>query len=121
MVSTVVLVPFISILTISFFAVGQVKKVGKSVKVTSQKSQVSKPKKLATFQMALQKGKVKKLRKARKSEKVTTRFIYKKNISAAKYSIRPGVCKCICDQARDFAGLQKSKTKARSLSRINKS
>ena len=69
---------YISILTISFFAVVQVKKAEKSVKVTSQKSQVSKPKKLATFQMALQKGKVKKLRKARKSEKVTTRFIYKK-------------------------------------------
>jgi len=92
----------ISILANSFFAVVQVKKAEKRVKVTSQKSQVPKPKKLATFRVTIQKVKVKKLPKARKSEKVTAR-LYTTSITAAKYSI---VLKHVCNQAQDLAGLR---------------
>ena len=53
----------------------------------------------------------KKLQKARKSEKVSKRIIVK---------LFTEICR-IWDQARDFAGLQKLKTKARSLSKIDKS
>jgi len=56
----------ISSLPDSYFAVVQVKKARKSGKVTSQKTQVSIPKKLAAFRVGQQKGKVEKLEKATK-------------------------------------------------------
>ena len=46
----------------------QVKKARKSGKGTSQKTQVSTSKKLGAFQVAQQKGKVRKIEKAEKSE-----------------------------------------------------